>query len=191
MVPTVSCPGCVFTKNEPSAPDALRYERQCPLHAPLAGNYWDCSPAPAPCQQRETQYTFEGVEWRLKVNKKNLLSFVCVQIMTHFTMQDSTQCTTHFFSVVVMPKKVLNVSSYWTHHILLTDFSCCSPAGILVFVFFAFSYLIFLGRCADPLMKMVVLRWSHVSFDWLQIEIPNRSISLTEKRICAKCQTVV
>ena len=52
--------GCVFTKSEPSAPDASRYKRQCPRHAPLAGNYCDCSLTSAPCQQKETQYTFES-----------------------------------------------------------------------------------------------------------------------------------
>lgn len=52
--------GCVFTKSEPSAPDAPRYKRQCPRHALLAGNYCDCSLTPAPCQQKETQYTFES-----------------------------------------------------------------------------------------------------------------------------------
>lgn len=60
MFPTVSCLGCVLTKKTEPAPDAPQYKRQCPLHAPLAGNYWDCSPAPAPQPEQENQYTSEG-----------------------------------------------------------------------------------------------------------------------------------
>lgn len=147
--------GCVFTKSEPSAPDAPRYKRQCPRHALLAGNYCDCSLTPAPCQQKETQYTFESWGGRLKENKRNYGSLICAQIMTHFTMQVS-------WTVVL----VLLSNRALLHCIMLdweTFFSSCSPAGIWAFVFFLFDISFSSGAAWIHWRKWLFSKWFSMS----------------------------
>lgn len=110
---------------------------------------------------------------RLKENKRNYGSLICAQIMTHFTMQVS-------WTVVL----VLLSNRALLHCIMLdweTFFFFLQSRRNLSFCIFSLWHFIFLRRCVDPLTKMAVFKMVfHVVSDGLQIEISNRSISVTE-----------
>lgn len=143
------------------------YERQCPFHASLAGNYWDCSSAPAPCQHR------------LKVNNRNL---IYAQIMTHFTMQES--CTTHVFLLVSESRSssIEHIMFYWE-----TFFAAVPQESGLIYFDISFSSGTVWIRWWKWLFSngLPCLLWLVADWNFEQINLPHR-----KAEICAKCQTV-
>lgn len=95
----LSVPGAaqlaVFTQKVNSVPRRSVIWQTISSHAPLAGNYWDCSLAPAPCQQ-----AFEGLKWSLfaqtcKNPAESLASLTRAPVLLnmHVLLKDLSSCS--------------------------------------------------------------------------------------------------